>query len=192
MSATNSNRWDSFREPLGYLITFACYGARLHGDDSGSVDPAHNLPCTPFVEPTPARVASEHRRMDQPPYLLDSAHRRIVLRTIREVCGYKGCRLFAAHIRVAHVHGVVEAAAAPEAIMNAWKAYASRRLNETGVDSPDRKRWARHGSTRYLWTDDDLAAAVHYVLYEQGEPLDTYSSLASPDSPSEPRPSGSV
>jgi len=27
-----------------YLITFACYGAHLHGDESGSVDRKHNLP----------------------------------------------------------------------------------------------------------------------------------------------------
>ena len=28
---------------LTYFITFACYGARLHGDESGSVDRRDNL-----------------------------------------------------------------------------------------------------------------------------------------------------
>ena len=37
--------------PLAYLITFACYGARLHGDESGSVDRHHNLPGTPYLPP---------------------------------------------------------------------------------------------------------------------------------------------
>ena len=27
---------------MTYLITFACYGCHLHGEETGSVDPAHN------------------------------------------------------------------------------------------------------------------------------------------------------
>jgi hypothetical protein len=34
--------------------------------------------------------------------------------------------------------------------MNDFKAYSSRRMNEAALDTKDRKRWARHGSTRYL------------------------------------------
>ena len=33
------------------------------------------------------------------------------------------------------------------------------------------KRWTRHGSTRYLWNDEQLHRAIHYVVYEQGPPM---------------------
>jgi hypothetical protein len=53
--------------------------------------------------------------------------------------------------------------------MNELKSYASRELNRLGHDGPDRRRWARHGSTRWLWRDEDVRQAVHYVIEEQGE-----------------------
>lgn len=55
--------------------------------------------------------------------------------------------------------------------MNALKAYASRELNRTAMEEPNRRRWARHGSTRYLWTSNMIAAAIRYVLCEQGMPM---------------------
>jgi hypothetical protein len=58
--------------------------------------------------------------------------------------------------------------------MNAIKAYSSRALSEYAQDGPDRRRWARHGSMRYLWTGDAVRAAVHYVVWEQGEPMEVY------------------
>lgn len=58
--------------------------------------------------------------------------------------------------------------------MNAFKCYASRALELLRVDSPRRRRWARHGSTRYLWTKEAVSTAVHYVISEQGEPLSVY------------------
>jgi hypothetical protein len=39
------------------------------------------------------------------------------------------------------------------------------------ADSPDRKRWARHGSTRFLWNPANVDAAMRYVIEEQGEPM---------------------
>jgi REP element-mobilizing transposase RayT len=82
--------------------------------------------------------------------------------------------LLAAHVRTNHVHVVVEANIRPEMAMNAFKAYASRSLNRLGSDEPDRKRWARHGSTRWLWKDEDVQAAIQYVVSIQGEPMEVY------------------
>ena len=58
--------------------------------------------------------------------------------------------------------------------MNAMKAYSSRALNQHGLDRAGRRRWSRHGSTRYLWTDDDVRAAIEYVVREQGEPMEVF------------------
>jgi hypothetical protein len=67
----------------------------------------------------------------------------------KSVCSVAGA-CFAAHVRTNHVHAVVEAQVRPEKILHAFKSYASRNLNRLGVDEPNRKRWARHGSTRWL------------------------------------------
>jgi hypothetical protein len=55
--------------------------------------------------------------------------------------------------------------------MNEFKSYASRALNRQGVDRPDRKRWATHGSRRWLWKDGDVRHALQYVIDEQGESM---------------------
>ena len=48
----------------------------------------------------------------------------------------------------------------PERIMNDFKAYASRHLNRMGLEDPGRKRWARHGSTRWLSKLPHVLAAI--------------------------------
>jgi hypothetical protein len=55
--------------------------------------------------------------------------------------------------------------------MGDFKAYASRRLNEMRLDGPNRKRWARHGSTRWLWKPHDVSAAIQYIVAEQGDAM---------------------
>ena len=60
--------------------------------------------------------------------------------------------------------------------MNDLKAYASRRLNQLGLDGVNRKRWARHGSTRWLWKAQDVSAAIHYVVAEQGDVMSIFAS----------------
>jgi len=156
---------------LRYLVTFACYGARLHGDESGSVDRHHNLVASRLLEPDAQRLMAERREMLQDPYVLDQAGRAVVLAAIQRHCAQRGWNLLAAHVRSNHVHTIVEAEARPERIMNEFKSYASRELNRLGSDGPDRKRWARHGSTRWLWKDEDVRQALRYVIEEQGEPM---------------------
>jgi REP element-mobilizing transposase RayT len=154
-----------------YLITFACYGCHLHGDEAGSVDRLHNLPGSRMLEPNARRASAELQRMDQAPYEMDSARREVVVAAVRERCQQQQWRLLAAHVRTNHVHLVVDGEDRPERIMNAVKSYASRCLNRLGWDEPARKRWARHGSTRWLWKAEDVSAAIRYVVDEQGEPM---------------------
>ncbi|HEY7391157.1 MAG TPA: hypothetical protein VH640_21760 [Bryobacteraceae bacterium] len=60
-------------------------------------------------------------------------------------------------MRTNHVHLVVEAEVRPERVMNDLKSYASRSLNQKGTDEPARKRWPRHGSTRWLWKPEHIS-----------------------------------
>jgi REP element-mobilizing transposase RayT len=143
----------------------------LHGDESGSVDRHHNRVGSRGLEPDAARVMAERREMLQGPYQLDDAARQVVLAAIRQHCAYRGWNLLAAHVRSNHVHLILEAEIQPERILNELKSYASRALNRMGRDEPDRKRWARHGSTRWLGKDEDVRHALQYVVDEQGEPM---------------------
>ena len=114
--------------------------------------------------------------MDQLPYLLDGNRRTAVLEALRDVCAHRGWCLLAAHVRTTHVHAVVEAEDRPEKIMNDLKAYASRHLTRLGFDPSNRKRWARHGSTRWLWNEESVSAAVRYVVAAQGDPMAVFES----------------
>jgi hypothetical protein len=69
---------------------------------------------------------------------------------------------------------VVEGDIRPEMMLNTFKSYASRGLNRMGVDEQDRKRWARHGSTRWLFKDEDVQEAIRYVVSGQGEAMEVY------------------
>jgi len=161
--------------PHGYHITFNCYGARLHGDEKGSIDRKHfNTVGSPTIPANQFWLKFERDSMDQPPYILDQPRRKIVLNTIMEVCAYRGWYLWALHIRSNHVHAVVSGLSKPEKILNDFKSYSSRRLNEAGYDYKGRKRWERHGSTQYKWSADTLADAIEYVIYEQGEPMECH------------------
>ena len=109
--------------------------------------------------------------MVQAPYQLDERSRSWVMRAFRDGALHRGWFLLAAHVRSSHVHAVVRASESPERVVKDFKAYASRRLNQPGLDIPERKRWARHASTRYLWKREEVEQAIQYVVHEQGEPM---------------------
>lgn len=155
--------------PLAYLITFTCYGTRLAGDQSGSVDREHNIPRTDFLPSNPRRVWGNREQMQFAPYELGLPQAACVLMAIREVCAYRGWGLLATHVRSRHVHLVVAAKESPSKVMGDVKAYASRVLNR--LDRQKTRRWTRHGSTQYLWKSGEVYAAVQYVVNGQGDPM---------------------
>ena len=160
--------------PIAYFITIRCYGTRLHGNPDGSVHHRKNIRGTPFVPEYPYLVRHQEKKLKNPPYHLDEPRRQIVLKAIKEVCKYRNWDLFAAHVRTNHFHVVVQALCRPEKAMNAFKSYSSRYLNKACIDPKGQKRWARHGSTVYLWEENQLEQAVNYVLREQGEALEIF------------------
>jgi REP element-mobilizing transposase RayT len=128
----------------------------------------------PLIGSNRARAKAERNLMDELPYSMDGIRRDAVLVAIREVCAHRGWLLLAAHVRTTHVHLVLEAEVEPISILNCIKAYASRKLNQMVIEETGRKRWARHGSTRWLWKDNDVASAIRYVIEEQGEGMALY------------------
>ena len=118
--------------------------------------------------------------MAHAPYSLDEPRRNLTLAGIVEVAEKRGWSILAAHVRTNHAHVVVQADRLPERVMNDFKAAASKKLNEAYPAERDRKRWTRHGSTRWVKTEDGLEAAIRYVLEEQGVPMAVYALSGEP------------
>jgi REP element-mobilizing transposase RayT len=116
-------------------------------EKKGAIDRLHNTPGTPLAEVNPNRIRRVIDRMDHSPFLLDFQRRDVVLLAIRRLCSHRRWNLWAAHVRTNHVLAVIEAEVKPEKCLNDFKSYASRALNQAGIEEPGRKRWAHHGST---------------------------------------------
>ena len=157
--------------PVGYLISFRCYGTWLHGDPRGSVDRIHNRYGAPKIQPNPQRVKYEKSLLKSPPVRLNTERRHVVEHAIRETCKIRKWTLWAVNVRTNHVQTVVSARKPPELVLNALKANATRELREAGCWRHDHSPWAYGGSKRRLWTEKALNNAIDYVLYEQGDPL---------------------
>ncbi|MCC6327222.1 MAG: transposase [Acidobacteria bacterium] len=158
----------------GFLITFRCYGTWLHGDQRGSVDRRYyNRYGTQKIAPNTEKEQRRKTLLKHEMFLLGTAERQIVEAAIREVCRVRGYVLIAINVRSNHVHVVVSNSAAPERMMDSFKAYATKELRGSGLVGKDQKVWSRHGSTRYLWSDDHVSAAVEYVVNGQGGELPT-------------------
>ena len=57
------------------------------------------------------------------------------------------------------------------------RSHGSSTLQEDDIPLAYLITWARHCSTKYLWKQEAVEAAVHYVLHEQGESMAVFSRL---------------
>ena len=163
--------FDDNEFPLGYLITFRCYGTWLHGDTRGSMDRRHNVYGSPKLAANAHLESSDSSQRKHSPIILDSEQRKVVKTAVRRVCEHRKYLLRAINVRTNHAHAVVSAMQKPEPILDAFKSYSTRALRQAGLLSPAVKPWARHGSTIYLWKERDVAKAIEYVMLGQGDEL---------------------
>ena len=165
---------EEFRDdhtPVGFLISFRCFGTWLHGDRRGSVDRFRNVYGTPKLGPEPARVRYERKLMTQSPVRLNAKRRAAAEKGVKEACQKRGWELWAVNARTNHVQSVVTANCNSKKVLSALKAYATKAMRETGCWQSEQSPWSFRGSRRSLWTQKDLTSAIVYVLYEQGPPL---------------------
>ncbi len=153
-------------KPIAYLITFTTYGTWLHGDKKNSVNDEHNHIGEPFVPFNPNLNRKEQTFLKHPPVILNENLRNAVLKSILEVCTYRGWFAHSVHVRSNHLHIVVTANDKPEKIMTDFKSYATRAIKKNGIEIE--KYWTKHGSTKYLWTHPQLQGAIEYVKNGQG------------------------
>ncbi len=157
-------------KPLAYFITFRTYGSWLHGDKRGSMDRrAFNRFGGPTRPPNENLSRSDKAMSKATPFRLSKHLRQTVEAIILEVCAHKGITVYVVNVRSNHVHVVVSAGDTPEKLMTAFKAYATRAMRSAGLVGESNKIWSRHGSTKYLWTDEQIGEAVAYVRFEQGD-----------------------
>jgi len=170
MSKTDYVDFQDRTSPLACQITFRCYGTWLHGEERGSIDRRnYNRYGKPDMPANTRVLNSEKAALKNPAILLNRAQRSVVETAIREVCEYRAYLLHALNVRTNHVHSVVSASCKPEHVMDSFKAYATRRLREENLIGHDVKLWARHGSTPYLWTEEEVQRAIDYVVNGQGD-----------------------
>ena len=164
--------WNDTDIPLGYLITFRCYGTWLHGDPRGSTDRFHNRYKAPHLPRSDRRREVSTQSLKSTPFAPGTVQRKCVESAIRDVCAYRHWFLHTLNVRTNHVHVVVSTGGTkPERALNAFKAYATRRLRSDGHWNKSHSPWADRGSKRRLWSERSVAIAVDYVINGQGDDL---------------------
>ncbi len=154
-----------------YLITFTAYGTWLHGDARGSSERQRSPGVTASVEPSESRLAQAKRRLSAASMTFTVDARSSIAKAIESVAEHRSWDLLAMNVRTNHVHTVVKANTSPEQVMNAFKAWSTRRLREDGLVDEGQRVWTRHGSTRYLYTRQAMEDAIRYVVEGQGQDL---------------------
>jgi REP element-mobilizing transposase RayT len=159
-------------QPIAHLITFTTYGTRLHGDERGTVDDAHNNYGEPLRATDDALRRHREQLLKHAPVLITPKMRRVIRMTVGEVCDTRGWLQHALNIRTNHVHAVVSFRGAKAMKgMGDFKAYSTRNLRKERLIAEDLKVWTAGGSARPIFDDDGLWRAVDYVENEQGPDL---------------------
>ena len=154
-------------KPLAYLVTFTTYGSWLHGEESGSIWKDKKKSSTVLIKGNVKLKNSETMRLKNEAVCLNFSQRECVLEAMLEVCRYRNWKAYVVCVLGNHVHAVVNADAEIERVMADFKSYSTRLLKRKFNGLPE-KLWTRHGSTRYLWSNESLASAIKYVKEGQG------------------------
>src|ERR1043165_2637674 len=94
-------------QPVGYLLTFRCYGTWLHGDERGSVDRNHRRYGTLLLPASPQRASRNRGLLKQPPLYLNARQRSVVKDSVRDTCDMRRWMLWELNVRTNHVHAVI-------------------------------------------------------------------------------------
>ena len=175
---TMTTFWNDNEIPLGYLITIRTYGTWLPGDERGSIDRYHNSYLGPRMPPNPILEHQARSKLKSEPLILDAIKRQAVEDAIAEVCENRDWLLRAINVRTNHAHSVVSTGLPKSSsALNAFKAYGTRRLRESGLWLYEHSPWAERGSKRRLWTQRSIVNACDYVINGQGHDLKDFDEL---------------
>jgi REP element-mobilizing transposase RayT len=143
-----------------WLLTTTTYGTWLPGDKRGFVSPVraedgtlelHNIPGTPYDADMPDLQQQAREFLKSDPTRLTRAQAEAILAQLLETARYRGWTIVAASVMHNHMHILVTVPGdpAPSTILQTFKAWASRALNDAGANprrtpgGPGRDRTAR-------------------------------------------------
>lgn len=155
---------------LAFFITFRTYGTWLHGDGRGSVHrTGDNVYGSRRARQNEGLRRREVLEAKSKPVRFGEDAREIVGKAIMEVCEVREWMLQVLSVQVDHVHAVVTGNGKPEVMMADFKRYATRALRNAGLCEGE-KVWSRHGSTKWVWSEDELERVCGYVKEMQALP----------------------
>jgi REP element-mobilizing transposase RayT len=161
-----------------WLLTWTTYGTWLPGDTRGFVSDLRdadnkkyrlNEPRSDCAADLPGMEVYALGKLHGEPVLLSSAHADVLLNQFHETVRYRGWMLLAAAIMENHVHLVVAVPGdpEPEKLLQSFKAYGSRALNQK-FDTPTSDTWwTASGSTRKLPNESAVCGAIEYVRHQR-------------------------
>jgi REP element-mobilizing transposase RayT len=175
-----------------WLLTNTTYGSHLPGDVRGSVTSVrdlrpndvlttvrieHDIPGEQCEEAMPGLHYAACAQMKGPAIYFDLEKANVVLAQFRETATFRGWVLRAVAIMPDHFHIVMQVHDDPDPrkLLADFKAYGSRVLNRKYGTPPSETWWTDKGSKRKLKNEEALAAAIHYVLKKQPNPLIVWS-----------------
>jgi REP element-mobilizing transposase RayT len=160
-----------------WLLTWTTYGTWLPGDPRGCVtrvregaDPngpriEHDVPGTPYLKNMPGLVRASRAAMKGEPIWLKSDQAQIAALDLSATARFRGWGLLAGAVMANHVHLVVGVLGDPEPakLLQIFKSYASRALNQRWGSPAGGTWWTQSGSRRKLGSEPAIVAAVRYV-----------------------------
>ena len=175
-----------------WLLTNTCYGNWLPGDARGFVGRVwehrpedaderfrveHDLPGTAYDEDLAGLRHAAAGLLKGSPIRLTTPQAEVLLGQFRETAGVRGWELLAVAIMFNHFHMVVGVHGDPKPakILGDFKSWGTRALSQRFGPPASETWWTERGSKRKLPNEAARAAANHYVLYLQPNPLVTWS-----------------
>lgn len=138
-------------------------------DERGSTNRFNNKYQTPHLEVNEIWENQNKAKLKSEDVALNARQRKIVEKTIREVCEFKDWALHAINVRTNHVHTVVSTGNhSVDSALNAFKSYSTRKLKENDCWNFSHSPWSNKGSKRFLWNEKSLEIAIEYVVSGQG------------------------
>jgi REP element-mobilizing transposase RayT len=175
-----------------WFLTNTCYGNWLPGDARGFVgrvwehrpdDPqekprvVHDSPGTPYDGELAGLERAAKNLLKGPPIHLATPQAEALLAQFQQTAAVRGWELRAVAIMFNHFHIVVgvEGDPSPAKILADFKSWGTRALSQRYGVPASKTWWTERGSKRKVPNDSALAAIIHYVLYDQPNPLVTWS-----------------
>jgi len=164
--------------PAFWLLTWRTYGSWLPGVSRGFVSNVrgadgsgerHNVPGTECERDQPGLERYARTLLKGEPILLTADQAALAAEDFRASAAFRNWLLPALAVMANHVHLVVSAPedVSTDRLLQVFKSYASRKLNQSCRRPAGGTWWAVSGSRRRLPTEQAVDSAIEYVKNQE-------------------------